>query len=68
VFMPSVALKLATLKATAEQLGRYNARRPRRACAWSPRFAVWLPRWAFFAPWRGSPDRRARIQGRAGRL
>jgi len=33
VFMPSVALKLATLKATAEQLGRYNARRPRRACA-----------------------------------
>jgi hypothetical protein len=33
VAVPDVASKLAALKVTAEQLGRYNARRPRRVCA-----------------------------------
>ena len=32
-FAPTVAPKLERLKVTAEQLGRYNARRPRRVCA-----------------------------------
>jgi transposase len=33
VAVPDVASKLAQLKATSEQLGRYNARRARRVCA-----------------------------------
>ena len=33
VTVPDVASKLTQLKATAEQLGRYNARRRRRVCA-----------------------------------
>jgi transposase len=33
VAVPDVASKLAQLKTTAEQLGRFNARRPRRVCA-----------------------------------
>lgn len=33
VTVPDVAAKLTRLKETAEQLGRYNARRARRVCA-----------------------------------